>query len=130
MSRAVVPEVAPGSSAFSVLKTLTHSFEDGVLYFLLQMKQGGTGEGRGGRHGAYLQGIWRKFEVGSWGTWAGRGSPGGAIIFLCHCSLSPAVTPGGSWGLLSPKSPESQQSIPAPWGSSSPQDVKWGEARG
>lgn len=69
----------------------------GLLYFLLQMKQGGTGGGR--RGGAYLQGTWSlRWEVGGGG---GReGSLSRAVIFLCHWqpespeSRSPYQHPG------------------------------------
>lgn len=81
-------------------------------------------EGRKGRHGAYLQGTWRESDVGRWGIGQGGGALAEPSSSYVIGSLSPAATPGGgSWGLLSPKRPESQQSIPAPWGSSSPQNV-------
>lgn len=60
----------------------------------------------------------------SWGIGQGGGALAEASSSYDTGSLSPAATSGGgSWGLLSPKRPESQQSTPAPWGSSSPQDV-------
>lgn len=70
MYRGVVPKVAPASSAFSALKTLTHSY--GFLYFLLQMKQGGTDWGGEKAWGLFTGDL--EFEVGSW-EWGREGEP-------------------------------------------------------
>lgn len=83
-----------------------------------------VGMGRRGRDGAYLQGGWSKSEVRSRETGQGGGALAAPSSSYVTGSLSPAATSGGgSWGPLGPKRPESQQSVPAPWGSSSPQDV-------
>lgn len=72
----MVPEGAPGSAAFSALKTLTHSWGGGNLYFLLQMKQGGNrmgvGKGREGIGPIYKGlGVSLRWEGGSWGQGGG-----------------------------------------------------------
>lgn len=73
-SLGVVPEVAPGSF---LCPQDPHTLLVGVLYFLLQMKQGSNRVSMGlERHGPIYRGHGTNQR---WGVGAGRESPGRAI---------------------------------------------------